>query len=207
MSRHRGVTGIKGRQRCIASSSALVVLGLWAGAGAGREPEQMEANKKTVWSLYDAAFNKKDMALARTFMGPHYKQHNPMAKDDIEGLAGFVAYLKAKSPDFKVELLREFADGDYVMTHVWGHNGRQRPRLYRDGYFPARQRQGGRALGLGAADPGKGDEHERDEIAPALIERRRVTPDGCRRRFHQGRSDASPPACRQARLVGGSRTP
>ncbi len=85
--------------------------------------EQMDANKKTVWALYDAAFNKKDMALARTYMGPHYKQHNPMAKDDVEGLAGFVAYLKAKSPDFKVELLREFADGDYVITHVWGHNG------------------------------------------------------------------------------------
>jgi len=85
-------------------------------------PEQMEANKKTVWSLYDAAFNKKDMALARTFMGPHYKQHNPMAKDDIEGLAGFVAFLKDKNPSFQVELLREFADGDYVIAHVWGHS-------------------------------------------------------------------------------------
>jgi predicted SnoaL-like aldol condensation-catalyzing enzyme len=85
--------------------------------------EQMEANKKTVWALYDAAFNKKDMALARTYLGPHYKQHNPMAKDDVAGLAGFVAFLKAKSPNFQVELLREFADGDYVITHVWGHNG------------------------------------------------------------------------------------
>jgi predicted SnoaL-like aldol condensation-catalyzing enzyme len=102
---------------------ALVVLGLLAGPAFAATQEQMEQNKKNVWSLYDAAFNKKDMALARTFMGPHYKQHNPMAKDDIAGLAGFVGYLKAKSPDFKVELLREFADGDYVITHVWGHNG------------------------------------------------------------------------------------
>ncbi|HXE16822.1 MAG TPA: nuclear transport factor 2 family protein [Stellaceae bacterium] len=103
--------------------SALLLLGFTASPALAATQEQMEANKKTVWSLYDAAFNKKDMALARTFMGPHYKQHNPMAKDDIEGLAGFVAYLKSKSPDFKVELLREFADGDYVITHVWGHNG------------------------------------------------------------------------------------
>ncbi|HEY7992430.1 MAG TPA: nuclear transport factor 2 family protein [Stellaceae bacterium] len=103
--------------------SALLLVGFLAAPALAATPEQMEANKKTVWSLYDAAFNKKDMALARTFMGPHYKQHNPMAKDDIEGLAGFVAYLKSKSPDFKVELLREFADGDYVVTHVWGHNG------------------------------------------------------------------------------------
>lgn len=103
-------------------SSVLALLLLSAPAFAAGQ-EQMDANKKTVWALYDAAFNKKDMALARTYMGPHYKQHNPMAKDDVEGLAGFVAYLKAKSPDFKVELLREFADGDYVITHVWGHNG------------------------------------------------------------------------------------
>lgn len=103
-------------------SSVLALLLLSAPAFAA-DQEQMDANKKTVWALYDAAFNKKDMALARTYMGPHYKQHNPMAKDDVEGLAGFVAYLKAKSPDFKVELLREFADGDYVITHVWGHNG------------------------------------------------------------------------------------
>lgn len=100
-----------------------LVLGLLSGPAFAASQEQMEANKKTVWSLYDAAFNKKDMDLARTFMGPHYKQHNPMAKDDVAGLAGFVAYLKAKSPDFRVELLREFADGDYVITHVWGHNG------------------------------------------------------------------------------------
>ncbi len=103
--------------------SLVLLLGLLSAPAFAASQEQMEANKKTVWSLYDAAFNKKDMDLARTFMGPHYKQHNPMAKDDIAGLAGFVAYLKAKSPDFRVELLREFADGDYVITHVWGHNG------------------------------------------------------------------------------------
>ena len=103
--------------------SLVLLLGLLSAPAFAASQEQMEANKKTVWSLYDAAFNKKDMDLARTFMGPHYKQHNPMAKDDIAGLAGFVAYLKAKSPDFRCELLREFADGDYVITHVWGHNG------------------------------------------------------------------------------------
>ena len=103
--------------------STLMVMAFLSVPAFAASQAQMDANKKTVWALYDAAFNKKDMALARTFMGPHYKQHNAMAKDDIEGLAGFVAYLKQKSPDFRVELLREFADGDYVITHVWGHNG------------------------------------------------------------------------------------
>jgi predicted SnoaL-like aldol condensation-catalyzing enzyme len=103
--------------------SMLLLLAFVAAPALAATPEQMEANKKTVWALYDAAFNKKDMALARTFMGPMYKQHNPMATDGPEGLAGFVAYMKSKMPDYRMELLREFADGDYVITHVWGHNG------------------------------------------------------------------------------------
>jgi predicted SnoaL-like aldol condensation-catalyzing enzyme len=101
----------------------LLLLALLSAPAFAATQEQMEANKKTVWSLYDAAFNKKDMALARTFMGPMYKQHNPMAKDGPEGLAGFVAFMKEKMPNYHMELLREFADGDYVVTHVWGHNG------------------------------------------------------------------------------------
>jgi predicted SnoaL-like aldol condensation-catalyzing enzyme len=83
---------------------------------------EMDQNKQTVAALYDAAFNKKDMALARTYMGPYYKQHNPMAADGPEGLAGFVGYLKDKDPDFHIQILRIFADGDYVMTHVWTQN-------------------------------------------------------------------------------------
>ena len=102
--------------------STMAVLALLAGPALAATPEQMEANKKTVAALYDAAFNKKDMELARTFMGPHYKQHNPMAKDDIEGLAGFVAFLKEKNPSYQIQILRIFADGDYVIAHVWGHS-------------------------------------------------------------------------------------
>ena len=102
---------------------AFIAMMLLAAPAFAATAEQMEQNKKTVTALYDAAFNKKDADLARTYMGATYKQHNPMAKDGPEGLAAFVHYLKAKVPDFQIQILRIFADGDYVMTHVWSHNG------------------------------------------------------------------------------------
>jgi predicted SnoaL-like aldol condensation-catalyzing enzyme len=102
---------------------ALIVLGLLAGPALATSPEQMEANKKNVAAFYNAFFNKKDLALAKSYTGAYYKQHNPFAKDGIEGVAGFIAYMKEKMPDFRIQILRIYADGDYVITHVWTHNG------------------------------------------------------------------------------------
>jgi predicted SnoaL-like aldol condensation-catalyzing enzyme len=80
---------------------------------------QMEANKKTVAAFYDAVLNKKDYDLAVTFVGTAgYKQHNPTAKDGVEGTRGFINFLKDKFPNNKSEIKRIFADGDYVIVHV-----------------------------------------------------------------------------------------
>jgi predicted SnoaL-like aldol condensation-catalyzing enzyme len=80
---------------------------------------QMEANKKTIAAFYDAVLNKKDYDLAITYVGAAgYKQHNPTAKDGIEGTKGFIAFLKDKFPNNKSEIKRIFADGDYVIVHV-----------------------------------------------------------------------------------------
>ena len=80
---------------------------------------QMEANKKTVAAFYDAVLNKKDYDLAVTFVGAAgYKQHNPTAKDGVEGTRGFINFLKEKFPNNKSEIKRIFADGDYVIVHV-----------------------------------------------------------------------------------------
>jgi len=81
--------------------------------------KQMEANKKTVAAFYDAVLNKKDYNLALTFIGKAgYKQHNPTAKDGVEGMQGFINFLKDKFPNNKSEIKRIFADGDYVIVHV-----------------------------------------------------------------------------------------
>lgn len=79
---------------------------------------QMEANKKTVIALYEAALNKKDFEEASKHLGPRYTQHNPTAPDGPEGLKGFINFLKDKFPNSKSEIKRVFADGDYVILHV-----------------------------------------------------------------------------------------
>ncbi len=51
-------------------------------------------------------------------MGPRYKQHNPLVEDYPEGLGKFIGWLKTNHPEAKSEILKIFADGDYVILHV-----------------------------------------------------------------------------------------
>jgi predicted SnoaL-like aldol condensation-catalyzing enzyme len=43
-----------------------------------------------------------------------------MAKDGKEGLKNFIKYLRETQPEYHSEIVRSFADGDYVILHV--HN-------------------------------------------------------------------------------------
>src|SRR5215831_11731068 len=97
---------------------ALLIAGLAERPARAADAAQMEANKKTVAALYDAALNKKDFDEASKYLGPRYTQHNPTAKDGPEGLKGFLAFLKDKFPNNKSEIKRVFAEGDYVILHV-----------------------------------------------------------------------------------------
>ena len=80
--------------------------------------EQMEINKRNVKEFYDLIINKKDFASARQYMGPRYKQHNPLVKDYPEGLGEFIEFLKTNHAGARSEIVRIFADGDYVILHV-----------------------------------------------------------------------------------------
>ena len=105
--------------RFFAIAIAAAALGLFANAPSrAADAAQMEANKKTVAALYDAALNKKDFEEAKKYLGNRYTQHNPTAKDGPEGLQGFINFLKDKFPNNKSEIKRIFADGDYVIVHV-----------------------------------------------------------------------------------------
>lgn len=105
--------------RSLALAATAVAFGLFASAPArAADAAQMEANKKTVAALYDAALNKKDFEEAKKYLGNRYTQHNPTAKDGPEGLQGFINFLKAKFPNNRSEIKRIFADGDYVIVHV-----------------------------------------------------------------------------------------
>jgi predicted SnoaL-like aldol condensation-catalyzing enzyme len=84
---------------------------------------KLEANKKAVVEFYDLGINKKDFEAASRHFGPRYIQHNPGAADGIEGFKQFVAFLRDKFPNYKSEIKRVFAEGDYVILHV--HNVRE----------------------------------------------------------------------------------
>jgi predicted SnoaL-like aldol condensation-catalyzing enzyme len=72
-----------------------------------------------VLQLHEAAINQKDFEAASKFLGPRYIQHNPRAADGPEGLKAFLAFLREKFPDYHSEIKRVFADGDYVILHVY----------------------------------------------------------------------------------------
>jgi predicted SnoaL-like aldol condensation-catalyzing enzyme len=104
--------------RTICALVAFTVLALAAPNAFAADAKQMEANKKTVIALYNAALNEKDFDKARQYLGDKYIQHNPVAADGPEGLKGFIEFLKAKFPNNKSDIKRVFADGDYVIVHV-----------------------------------------------------------------------------------------
>ena len=90
----------------------------FASAAHAADAQQMEANKKAVVEFYDLAINKKDFDAASKFIGPRYVQHNPRAADGPEGLKAYIAFLRDKFPDAHSDVIRVFADGDYVIQHV-----------------------------------------------------------------------------------------
>ena len=96
---------------------ALAVL-MAAAASAHADPE---SNKKAVIAFYDKALNQKDFDAAAPYFGPKYIQHNPGAPDGIEGFKAFIAMRKEKFPNAKSEIKRAFAEGDFVILHVFGH--------------------------------------------------------------------------------------
>jgi predicted SnoaL-like aldol condensation-catalyzing enzyme len=80
--------------------------------------DQPEINKKNVLAFYEFALNKKDFDAAAKYLGPGYIQHNPGAADGIDGLKAFIQFLRDKFPNSHSEIVRAFADGDYVILHV-----------------------------------------------------------------------------------------
>ena len=82
------------------------------------DAQKMERNKKNVVEFYNAVLNEKDFEKASKYVGATYIQHNPIGADGLEGIKGFIGFLKAKFPNNKSEIKRVFAEGNYVIVHV-----------------------------------------------------------------------------------------
>ena len=85
--------------------------------------ERLERNKRFVAEFYDIIINQKDYEKAKAYMGPNYRQHNPLVKDNPEGLHEFIDFLRTNAPQAHSDIIRCFAEGDYVILHV--HSIRQ----------------------------------------------------------------------------------
>lgn len=85
--------------------------------------DELERNKQAVAEFYDLIINKKDYESAKKYMGPNYRQHNPLVKDHPEGLREFIEFLKTNAPLAHSEIKQSFAEGNYVILHV--HSLRQ----------------------------------------------------------------------------------
>lgn len=80
--------------------------------------KEVNIKKKVVMQFYQKAINDKDFNAARQYLGPWYIQHNPMAKDGIDGFEEFINYLSTTYPQSHSEIKRILVDGDYVILHV-----------------------------------------------------------------------------------------
>jgi predicted SnoaL-like aldol condensation-catalyzing enzyme len=104
---------------CLAFVAAMIVMVCPVAASAGtQDSSQQEQNKRIVAEFYDKALNQKDFDAASAYFGPHYIQHNPTARDGIEGFKAFIQYLREKFPNSHSEIKHAYADGDYVILHV-----------------------------------------------------------------------------------------
>lgn len=82
-------------------------------------------NEATVLAFLDTAFNQRkvDEAFAK-FVGPYYKQHNPMVPDGIDGAKNaFKAFLPL-FPEFSFTSRRVISSGDMVVVHSHSKMGK-----------------------------------------------------------------------------------
>lgn len=77
-----------------------------------------ERNRKAVLDFYDAVINKKEYSRAPEWVDPGYKQHKPQVTDGPNGVLDFMRNITKLYPNNKVQIVRSFVDGDYVILHV-----------------------------------------------------------------------------------------
>lgn len=77
-----------------------------------------EANKASVRSFYDLAFNRhKPSEAAAQYLGKTYRQHNPMAADGAQPFVDFVTGFLKAFPQLHVQFKRIVAESDLVVLH------------------------------------------------------------------------------------------
>jgi predicted SnoaL-like aldol condensation-catalyzing enzyme len=77
-----------------------------------------DANRTIVREFYELAFNQRQPeAAVEKYLGPIYRQHNPMAADGAQPFIGFVRWITGENPGLRMDFKRFIAEGDMVVVH------------------------------------------------------------------------------------------
>jgi predicted SnoaL-like aldol condensation-catalyzing enzyme len=104
------------------------------------DPADLERNKANVVGYYTTAFNDHDPERAvELYGGAEYIQHNPLADNGFEAFIAFVNDFAAAYPELNIEIVRVFAECDFVITHgiisgapdVFGEQGNKVVDIFR----------------------------------------------------------------------------
>lgn len=101
-------------------AAGLLVSGTcYVGAAAmQRDMDQEEENIAIALEFYDLLLNQKDWEAGKQMIGDRYVQHNPNAKDGLEGIQAHIDMIRTTYPDNHGELQRAFSRGDLVALHM-----------------------------------------------------------------------------------------
>jgi predicted SnoaL-like aldol condensation-catalyzing enzyme len=77
-----------------------------------------ERKKEIVLAFYEKALNQRNADDALQYVGPRYRQHNPLIEDEYAGLRKYLAWIQENFPNSKSKIVHAFVEGDYVMLHV-----------------------------------------------------------------------------------------
>lgn len=123
-----------------ASSELAPSIGLGGSTHCSRGNARLERNKRNVVAYYTTAFNDHDPELAvRLYGGAEYIQHNPQADNGFDAFIEFVDNFTAQFPDLHIDIVRVFAECDFVITHgilsgaepVFGERGNKVVDIFR----------------------------------------------------------------------------
>ena len=83
----------------------------------GKGTPEEERNRQLVLDAYEKLFVRQEFSRAAELLDPGYIQHRPDVPDGPEGVLNFARETAKRFPDQRIEVVRSFVDGDYVILH------------------------------------------------------------------------------------------